>query len=161
MTNSVLLDIYNDLEGMTVSYLNKSNVVTNPNCYDLDEIPASVSTAQLPCRILLPIGQGQGGSPNVVIERGAGVRATWNITDLFLLETAARDAGLYIQAPVLMRYVVAYSEALGIKWQFVHGWNVESLALSASVIPGMYEYPAGSGVWFYGVKCDLTIEEIF
>jgi hypothetical protein len=161
MTNSILLDIYNDLESMTVSYLNKDNVATNPNCFDLNEIPASVQTAQLPCRILLPIGQGQGGSNNLQVLRGAGLKATWSITDLFLLETAARDAGLYIQAPVLMRYVVAYSEALGIKFQFVHGWNTESLTISASVIPGMYEYPAGSGTWYYGVKCDLTIEEIF
>lgn len=161
MTYSILLDIYNDLEGMTVSYLNKSGVATIPTVYDLDEIPASVQTAQLPCRILLPIGQGQGGSPNVEILRGAGVKAQWSVTDLFLLEAAARDAGLYVQAPVLMRYVVAFTEALGVKFQFVHGANTNSLTLSASVIPGMYEYPAGSGAWFYGVKADITIEEIF
>jgi len=161
MTNSILLSIYDDLEAMAVSYIDKSNAPINPNCFNLDEIPGSVSTAQLPCRILLPIGQGQGGSPTVEILHGAGARAQWNITDLFLLESAARDAGVYVLAPVLMRYVVAYSEALAIVWQFKHGWNVESLSMSVSILPGMYEYPAGSGSLFYGVKCDLTIEEIF
>ena len=161
MTNSILLSIYDDLEAVTVSYLDKSNASTNPNCFNIDEIPASISTAQLPCRILLPIGQGQGGTPTLEILHGAGARAQWNITDLFLLEAAARDMGLYVLAPVLMRYVVAYSEALAIAWQFKHGWNVESLSMSASILPGMYEYPAGSGSWFYGVKCDLTIEELF
>jgi hypothetical protein len=161
MTNSVLLSIYDDLEAMAITYLNKDSVSTTANCLNLDEIPSSVETAMLPCRILLPVGQGASGSPNVAIVHGAGVKATWNITDLFLLEAAARDAGLYIQAPVLMRYVVAYSEAMGVAWQFKHGWNVESLSITASVIPGMYEYPSQSGTWFYGVKCDLQIEEIF
>ena len=159
--SSILLTIYDDLEAMAVTYTDKGAVSTNPNCFNLDEIPASVSTAQLPCRILLPIGQGQSGTPTATILRGAGVQAQWNITDLFLLETAARDAGIYILAPVLMRYAVAYAEALGKQFQFVHGYSTESLTISSSIVPGMYEYPAGSGVWFYGVKCDVVIDEIF
>ena len=161
MTSSILLTIYDDLEAMSVTYVDKSAASTNPNCFNFDEIPGSVSTAQLPCIILLPIGQGQGGTPTAQILRGAGVTAQWTITDLFLCETAARDQGVYILAPVLMRYVVAYAEALGKQFQFQHGWNVESLTISASIVPGMYEYPAGSGTWFYGVKSDVTIEEIF
>jgi hypothetical protein len=161
LTNSILLTIYDDLEAMSVTYVDKSAASINPNCFNLDEIPSSVQTAQLPCRILLPIGQGQGGTPTAQILRGAGVQAQWTITDLFLCETAQRDAGIYILAPVLMRYVVAYAEALGKQFQFLHGWNVESLTISSSIVPGMYEYPAGSGTWFYGVKCDVTIEEIF
>ena len=161
MTYSILLDIYDDLEAMTVTYLDKSSASATANCFNLDEIPSSVQTAQLPCRILLPVGQGQGGAPNAQVLAGAGIRATWQVTDLFLLEAAARDAGLYVQAPVLMRYVVAYTEAFGKEFQFAHGFSTESKSLSVSAIPGMYEYPAGSGSWFYGVKCDLTIEEIF
>lgn len=159
--SSILLTIYDDLEAMAVTYVNKSAVSTNPNCFNLDEIPASVQTAQLPCRILLPVGQGQSGTPTATILRGAGVNAQWSITDLFLLETAARDAGIYILAPVLMRYCVAYAEALGKQFQFVHGYSTESLTISSSIVPGMYEYPAGSGTWFYGVKCDVVIDEIF
>jgi len=161
MTNSILLEIYNDLEGMACTYVDKSGASTTPNCFDLSEIPSTVSTAQLPCRILLPIGQGKGGSDNVEVLRGAGIKARWNVTDLFLLEASARDMGLYVLAPVLMRYVVAYSEALGKQFQFIDGWNTESLTISAAVVPGMYEYPTGSGSWFYGVKCDVTVEEIF
>jgi hypothetical protein len=158
---SILLTIYDDLEAMAVTYADKSSANVTANCFNLDEIPASVSTAQLPCRILLPIGQGQSGTPTATILRGAGVQAQWNITDLFLLETAARDAGIYILAPVLMRYSVAYAEALGKQFQFIHGYSTESLTITSSIVPGMYEYPAGSGTWFYGVKCDITIDEIF
>jgi len=161
MTNSILLTIYDDLEAMAVTYTDKSGANITANCLNLDEIPASVQSVHLPCRILLPIGQGQGGTPTAQVLFGAGIKATWNITDLFLLEVAARDAGLYIQAPVLMRYCVAYAEAIGRQFEFVHGWSTETNSLTASILPGMYEYPSGSGVWFYGVKCDLQIEEIF
>lgn len=152
---SILLTIYDDLEAMAVTYADKSLANVTANCFNLDEIPASVSTAQL------PIGQGQSGTPTATILRGAGVQAQWNVTDLFLLETAARDAGIYILAPVLMRYSVAYAEALGKQFQFIHGYSTESLTITSSIVPGMYEYPAGSGTWFYGVKCDITIDEIF
>jgi hypothetical protein len=158
---SILLTIYDDLEAMAVTYTDKLSASVTPSVYNLDEIPASVQTAHLPCRILLPVGQGQGGSPNVQILRGAGASASWTVSDLFLLETAARDAGLYIQAPVLMRYVVAYAEALAKQFQFRHGADTLSLTISSSIVPGMYEYPSQSGTWFYGVKCDITIEEIF
>lgn len=161
MTYSILLTIYDQLESMAVTYVNKDSVGTTPNVFDLNEIPASIETAHLPCRILLPVGQGQSGSPNVEILRSPNVRANWNITDLFLLEAAARDAGLWVQAPVLMKYVVAYAEALALKFQFMSGSSVETFTISASIIPGMYEYPAGSQAWFYGVKCDLQIQEIF
>lgn len=158
---SILLEIYNQLESMEVAYVDKNVTNATPIVFNLNEIPPSVQTAQLPCRILLPIGQGQGGSANIEIMRSPNVKATWTITDLFLLETGARDLGLHIQAPVLMRYVVAYSTALGLKFQLLSNSSVETFTLSASVVPGMYEYPAGSNVWFYGVKCDLSIEEIF
>jgi hypothetical protein len=161
MTGSILLNIYDDLEAMTVTYVNKSGGNSTPSVANLDEIPASVATADLPIRILLPIGQGAGGTNNAEILRGAGVKASWTITDLFLLDTAARELGPYIQAPVLLRYVAAYAEALGKQFQFLEGDSTLSLTINASIVPGMYEYPAGGGTWFYGCKSDITIEEIF
>ena len=158
---SQLLNFYSDLDGMTVTYLNKDSVSTTPTVYSLSEIPASVETAHLPCRILLPVGQGQSGTPNAMIIRSPNVTAQWSITDLFLLETAARDAGLNIQAPVLMAYVVAYVDALSIKFNPVHTSYTNAYITSANITPGMYEYPQGSGTWFYGVKSDIVIEEIF
>lgn len=161
MTYSILPNIYAQLASMIVSYVDKNGQDVQPGVKGLGEIPASVQTAQLPLRILLPIGQGQGGTANLEIMHSPNVKANWVITDLFLLETAAQDEGLYRQAPVLMRYVVAYSEALGPHFQILSGASVESFTISASVVPSMLEYPQGSGVWFYGVKCDLQVEEIF
>lgn len=155
-TASILTQIYNGLEAMNVTYTNKSSQSVTPTVYDLDEIPASVQTAHLPCRILLPLG-----TSTLTVEHGAGINAGWIITDLFLLETAARDAGVYIQAPVLTRYVEAYAEALGKKFQFLYNESTLTLTISASVDMGIFEYPTGSGVYFYGVRNVITVEEIF
>ena len=158
---SILLTIYDDLEAMTVTCLGRSNISVTPKAYNLDELPGNVTTAHLPCRLLLPLGQGQGGTPNGEILAGAGIRCNWQITDLFLLEAAAQDMGIATQAPVLMRYVVAYAEALSKKYEFIHGYATFNATLSVNITPGMYEYPAGSNSWFYGVKADITIEETF
>ena len=153
--SSLLLTFYDDIEAMTVSYVNKDGGTVTANCLNIDERTDSIQTSHLPCRILSTTHPDTG-----VIMKGAGARATWNITDLFLLDTVARDIGTYIQLPILKRYEVAYVEALEQLWRLVHGWSTETLALNYSMQAGKFEYPAQSGVYFYGVKCDITFEEI-
>ena len=160
-TGSTLTEIYSALDAMAVTYLDKDNASATATCFNLSELPASLQTAHLPCRLLLPLGQGASGSPNLQLGPGPEITAQWQITDLFLLETAARSEGLYIQAPVLMRYVKAYADAIALKWQFLYQWQSEALTSAVSIVPGVYEYPAGGGTYFFGVKCDIQVTEIF
>lgn len=159
--STILSNVYGLLDAMAVTYTDRSGANATPTCYSLSELPASVQTAHLPCRLLLPIGQGASGTNNLTLDNTAMARAEWQITDLFLLEASARTEGLYIQAPVLMRYVEAYANAIALKWRMLYQWQTEALTTSISILPGEYEYPAGSGTWFYGVKVDLNITEIF
>lgn len=156
MTNSILLQIYDDLEAMTVSYTDKSGATVTANCLNIDEKQDSIQTAHLPARLLMSTAPDTG---NII--QGGNVNGTWNITDLFLLDTVARDMGNHIAVPVLKRYEVAWIEAVAKLWAIRHGWSTETLSLSYTAQAGKFEYPSGSGVWFYGVKCDLTIDEIF
>ena len=156
--SSLLLTFYDDLEAMAVTYTDKGGASTTATALNLDEQSDSIQTTQLPARILTFTQP-----DTAVIMQGAGSTATWNITDLFLLETVARDLGSYILKPVLKRYEVAYLEAiqkLPAARSLVHGWSTETQPLSLSMRAGKFEYPAQSGVWFYGVQCDLVIEEI-
>lgn len=153
---SILSQIYDDLEAMTVSYVDKSGGTVTANCLNIDENAASIQTAHLPCRILLNNQQESG-----TILRGAGIDATWQITDLFLLETATRDLGGHILYPVLARYKVAYLSALALLWNIVHGYSTETISMSWTCKTGRFEYPAGSGVWFYGVQFNVVIDELF
>lgn len=157
--SSILSTIYSQLAAMTVSYTDRTGASASPTVYSLATIPASIQTAHLPCRILLPIGQG-GGANNLRVLDGAGVNASWSITDLFLLCPEAQQEGLYIQAPVLISYVMAYAQAIGAYHQIISGSHTEQRTITASILPGIWEYPAQSGVNFYGVKVDLTVEEL-
>ncbi len=153
--SSLLLTFFDDLEAMTVTYSNKDGSSATANALNIDEKTDSIQTAHLPCRIITTTS-----ADSVKIQRGGNSLATWNITDLFLMETAARDMGTFAVMPALMRYKVAYAEALQKNWQLVHGWSTETLTLNLSMQVGKYEFPSQSGVWFYGVKCDITFEEL-
>ncbi len=153
---SFLLTFFDDLEAMTVSYTDKNGATATANCLNIDEKADSIQTAHLPCRILTSTQP-----DTAIIHKGAGIMATWNITDLFLLDTVARDISPHIQMPVLKRYEAAYLEALFKKWNLPHQYSTEELTLSCSLLAGKFEYPSGGGVFFYGVKCDVVMEEIF
>lgn len=152
---SLLLTFFDDIEGMTVSFVDKSGATVTANALNIDEKADSIQTAHLPCRVITQTTADTGE-----ILKGAGVNATWNITDLFLLDTVARDISPAIQMPALQRYKVAYIEALFLKWQIVHGYSTETQTLNYTAMTGKFEYPAGSGVYFYGVKFDLTLNEL-
>lgn len=153
--SSLLSTFYDDLEAMTVSYVDKDNNTVTADCINIDEYRDSIQTAHLPCRILTSTS-----ADTAIIVYGAGSMATWNITDLFLLAPVTQETGSHIYMPVMKRYEVAWLEAIQKKWMIIHGWSTETLALNASMQAGKFEYPAGSGVWFYGVKCDVNFEEI-
>lgn len=159
MTASILSTIYSQLASMSVSYTDRANATATPTVYSLATIPGNIQTAHLPCRLLLPIGQG-GGTNNMRILQGAGVVASWAITDLFLLMTAAQQEGLHAQAPVLISYVMAYARALAAQFRFLSAPSTETRTISANILPNIWEYPGGSGVLFYGVKVDLIVEEL-
>lgn len=158
---SILPQVYDMLDGMTVTYTDKTGTSVTPTCYDLDELPNSIQTAHLPCRLLLPIGQAASGSPNIILDNTPMARGEWQVTDLFLLEAVGRTEGLYIHAPVLMRYVTAYSDAIAKKWQFLYQWQTEALTASLSILPGIYNFPNGSDAFYFGVKADIRISEVF
>lgn len=153
--SSLLLTFFDDLEAMTVSYVDRAGTTVTANALNIDERTDSIQTAHLPCRLIMSTV-----ADTATIQRGGNSTATWAITDLFLLETVARDMGTFAVSPTLQRYKVAYIEALQKKWSIVHGWSTETLTLNLSMQSGKFEYPSQSGVWFYGVKCDITFEEL-
>lgn len=158
--SSILPQVYALLDAMTVTYTDKSGASVSPTCYSLGELKASVQTADLPARLLLPIGLGASGAPNITLGPGNMAQAQWQIVDLFLLAPVTMEQGFYIYAPVLTRYCVAYAEAIANKWQFLYQWQTEAQTNPVSILPGIYEYPAGSGIEYFGVQCTFTVNEV-
>jgi len=156
---SILTSIYAQLAAMAVTYTDRDGAQATPTVYSLASIPGSVQTAHLPCRLLLPLGQG-GGNNSAQVLSGSGALCSWSVTDLFLLEAAAQDSGLYVQAPVVVDYCAKYARAIGQLYRFLSAPQVNTATISAQITPGMYEYPTGSGAVFYGVRVQISIEEL-
>lgn len=155
-----ITEIYAALAAMPVSYTDRDGATVTPVVFDISETPGSMQTAIMPCRVLFPVGE---NGQNITIEPGPGTEgtATYTVSDFFLLESVARSEGQYIQNPVLFRYAVAYADAIAQYWQFTGQWENQPLTQQITITPGRYNLPAGSENWFYGVRCDVTIQELF
>ena len=150
---SQITNIYNALDAVTITV----GSVT-PTSYDLDELPESIHTAQLPCRLLLPVGNDNAGEgrDGEFIAIGTGITINWTIKDLLLWQVSEQGRGLSEFAPKLVEYCGKYADAMrSFKCPYAN-----SALESFSMMPGMYEYPAGSGNWYAGVMCYLQIKEV-
>lgn len=150
---SILSDIYNSLEALTVTYTDKTGASVSPAVFSQETALDSVQTAHLPCRLLFP-AQG-----SFTINPGGIQFAEWRIADLALLEAAGQGTGQRDEIPQMTRYLMAYTEKIGTLWQYVSGWSTEDRSISATVTSGKFEYPSQSGNWWYGVRCELIINE--
>jgi hypothetical protein len=145
--------IYPALGNMAVT-LNSATV----DVFNLDALPNSIQTAQLPCRLLLPTNQQLTGRNAQPVTFGtSGLWAvTWNVVDLVLLEAAGQTRGLLDVAGDVVEYQAAYLAALS-ALAIGAGITVEGAQLD----PGVYTYPASGGVSFFGVQVTVNIKELF
>ena len=128
-----------------------------PVIYGLAELPESIATAHLPCRLLLPVGGNPTEGRDVqFIAIGTGVTAMWQVTDLMLWQVSEQGIGLREFAPELVDYCGKYLDMVR-----TFKCPATNTALeSASMTPGVYEWPVGSNRYFAGVMCQLTIREV-
>ena len=127
-----------------------------PTVYSLASLPAKVETAITPCRLLLPMGNNPtGGEGFGFVAIGTPARVNWRVVDLLLWEASEQGMGLGAAAPDLITYCGAYLD----KMRSFKGPTSQSHLVSVNCVPGMYEYPSGSGNWYRGVLCTLEIEE--
>lgn len=150
---SIISNIYDALAAKEVATTSGKT----PTVYNLDELPESITTAHLPCRLLLPIG----GNPNEALDGqfiaiGTTVTVNWQVSDLMLWQASEQGLGLREFAPELVDYCGKYVDMMRtFKCPYTNS------ALEAfSVTPGEYEWPRGSGRFYAGVLAQLNIKEV-
>ena len=150
---SVILNVYDALAAKTVTTTSGAT----PTVYDLHQLPESVDTAILPARLLLPLGNqpGEGREANFMAI-GTTMTVVWQINDLMLWEASERNIGLRGFAEELVDYCGKYLDMVR---TFKCPYANTSLE-SVSVTPGEYEWPSGSGRFFPGVLCQLSVREV-
>lgn len=153
---SQIVAIYNAIENMEVSPVDVIHV------YGLTGLPNSVPSGNLPCRILLDLanaGEGQSMeffTVNSGIGGGGAQYIEWQLNDLMLLLPEGQGRGNKQVSTALITYTGAYVDAVRNARALVPTANITGLRVS----PGIYEYPAGSGVMYWGCMATLTIKEI-
>lgn len=149
---SIITSIYAALAAAPVTV----NGVT-PTAYTPDTLPASAETATLPCRVLDPFNVGDDGQYSFVAY-GTTATVHWTIVDLMLWEQVGQTRGPLDVALSLAAYCGAYAEMLRTHRGIVPGGQAAIQQATPRI--GVYEWPRGSTVMYYGVEVTLSIEEI-
>lgn len=150
---SVITSIYAAIAAKTVT----TTKGVTPTTYDLDELKNSVDTAITPCRLLLPIGDDTPGDgrEGAFVAIGTSMTIVWQINDLMLLKPTEQGLGLKDFAYELVDYCGKYLDAMRDLKCPVANTSLESVRM----LPGIYEWPMGSGRNYSGVLCQLSIRE--
>jgi hypothetical protein len=150
---SVISSVYTALAAVTVTTTSGKT----PTVYGLSTLLESINTANLPCRLLLPLGDNPGeGREGQFINIGTTVVINWQVNDLMLWQASEQGLGLRQFAPELVDYCGKYVDAMRTFKCPVANTSLEGIY----VVPGEYEWPRGSGRYFAGVLSQLQIKEV-
>ena len=124
-------------------------------------LPDSVESAQLPVRLILPVGGKASGTVQTPrtfktsTTQGGVLVVDWTLSDVLLWRALGAGVGLTDLAPELIAYMAAYMAVVAPLR--TPRWSVTNIAFP--VIGGL-EWPASSDRWYSGVQATLTIREI-
>jgi hypothetical protein len=152
---SQLATIYSTLAGQVITV--GSVGVTALSGADL---PDSIESAQLPIRLLLPVGGKAAGTLQGFRTFGGGgqtpvLTIDWILTDLLVWRALGAGVGLTDLAPELIAYCAAYLSVLGP--MRTAKWSVTDVTFP---VIGGFEWPPQSDRWYSGVQAQLTVREI-
>lgn len=152
MPSSRLREVYKSIEEATIQV-----GTTVVRCRGLDNLDTKVNKANLPLRLLLPVGATASGR-NLIINTadGSGRSGLWTIPDLMLWALSVSGQGLEDYAGVLVDYCVEYERTMLSRRTDHLGWIHNNLAIDT----GMFEWPLGSDTWYYGVRALHTVTEL-
>lgn len=148
---SAIADIYAALAAKSVTAASKT-----PTVYSLAALKKSAETADLPLRLLLPFSGRGPGRDGQFISLGTLTSITWRITDLCLWEPVAQTLGIAEVSPDIIAYAGAYLDMI----RTFRAPTTQSHITGFSIAPDVYQWPVGSGRWYYGVEVVLEIEEV-
>ncbi|MCA9940554.1 MAG: hypothetical protein KC418_18075, partial [Anaerolineales bacterium] len=142
---SQLLDVYAALAAQVVT-VDGVDVPAD----DLHQVRNAYERPDLPRRLLLPPGANEGSG---VVEftplTFSQIQVTWRITDLLLWQAQGQGQGIAEVLPNLTAYIAAYAEMLRSLKRPTSRTAVTGFSPAADV----YEWPAGSNQWYWGVRC--------
>lgn len=156
--SSVISTIYANIKALAITAGGQT-----PQVFGLADVPNSLASAELPCRILTALQgnfEGQemrfetisGNSPAT----GNQQNINWQIIDLLLWLPQAQGRGPRDVTAELVEYAGAYLDIVRPNRLIGTRASVENLSIDI----GIYEYPSNSGNFYYGGRAAWTIKEL-
>lgn len=149
---SQLLEIYAALAAQTVT-VGDVDVPAD----DLHQVQNAYERPQLPRRLMLPPGanEGSGVVEFTHLAFGGQMQVAWRMTDLMLWQAQGQGMGVADVLPKLATYIAAYADMLRELKRPTSRSTVTGFSPAADV----YEWPAGSNQWYWGVRCIVVVSE--
>ena len=161
--SSVISAIYDALDATSVSVTKPDGTSVTASVRDADELPNSITTADLPIRLLWandPFGGSNANSATVFHGQSGSsyYNLQWTITDMLYYTPVAQGLGVKSAAKNLLAYIADYYDMLSDSTRFSISTG-DARVKDARADVDVMEYPLGSGVWYWGVRMTLTIDE--
>lgn len=152
MANSDLRGLYTYLASMPVTFAGEDGQSISVAARDLNALKNSVSSSDLPIRLLLPTSSLE-GTGYTAMGMCNGAKWQWSIGDLMLFSMSGAKSGLKDVAADLVRYMDAYTGWVAtMKSGLPSTVNFSGCTINSDV----YEFPIGSKVQFIGAIANLN-----
>ena len=146
-----LLDTCDVIAGLAVT--NGTYTVT---FYDVDKVKRGYTSADCPALLILP-GDDEAGADFTPLALDSSGYIVWNIACLYLEAPAEEGRGWAQHAEAVATFVENFvQELIDAKALFCEN-NTTLIGISPR--RGVYEYPRGSGSWYYGAMFVARVKD--
>ena len=151
---SNLRNIVTALAALTVTYTDEATISVTVSNYGVQSAPSSMPSANLPVRLVGLLRGGANSSVSFLDASGNDGKVEHSIGELALLMPVGLSRPVD-EWPDTMRYSDAYMLVVQSNRSIYARCEIEQ----ASLQRGMFEYPSGSGEYFYGIETSLRVCE--
>lgn len=155
---SVVRDIFTNLAAQSVAFTTEGGIAVTPTALDLHQIKPRVDVADLPVRLVYPLGPYVAASGAEYVAMGRGTTVRWKLLDDMLWASALSGATIWSVLPDLVRYAGAYADMLADFRQPVAANGSSRTSLEEwDITPAVIQW---GETQYLGVRATLTVQEL-
>lgn len=152
---SAIRGLYAYLASIQIEFTSETGQSVSVGALDLHQLGNSVQSADMPKRLLLPVGNQSANESQFAICGNSEVE--WVVCDLMLWRPVAQGIGLIDVAADLVRYTGAYADKLKtIRCSIPPNVMLKNVRIDA---PDIHDFAVGAESQAFGVKVWLTFAE--
>jgi|TARA_R110000765_G_scaffold51822_2_gene104538 hypothetical protein len=152
---SNLRSITDAITNLSVSYTNEAGATVTPTAKDINQVPTSMASADLPARLVGVTTEGGNVDTMEFIAVTTNAEYTHTVTELALIESVGLSRK-QDELPDQQRYSDAILGTLVSNRGIYTNCDVQLATATRSIV----EFPAGTEEFYYSVTTEITIREL-